>query len=151
MEVNFSVLGEPKGKARPKTVKLKNGASHTYTPDGTVLYENLIATEYRRQIGDVSFPDKEMLEMRVIAYFTIPGSASKKTKMLMEDREIRPTKKPDMDNIVKVVADALNKVAFRDDSQIVECRISKYYSTQPRIEVTILSAKTERSIKLLWD
>lgn len=141
MKVKFSVLGEPQGKARAQTVRLKNGASHTYTPEKTVLYENLICTEYRRQCGTAKFPDTEMLDMRVMAYYTIPASASKKRKKLMEDGELRPTKKPDMDNIVKAVSDALNKVAFRDDSQIVDCQVRKFYSTQPRIEVTILTVK----------
>jgi len=141
MKVKFSVLGEPQGKARARTVRLKSGASQSYTPKETVLYENLIVTEYRRQVGAAKFPDNEMLDLRIVAYYTIPASVSKKKKRQMEDGEIRPTKKPDMDNIVKVVSDALNTVAFRDDSQIVDCQVRKYYSYQPRIEVTILTVK----------
>lgn len=104
-----------------------------------MLYENLIATEYRRQVGSAKFPDNEMVDMRIMAYFTIPASASKKKQKQMEDGEIRPTKKPDMDNIIKVVADSLNQIAYRDDAQVVDCQLRKYYSRQPRIEVTILS------------
>ncbi len=48
------------------------------------------------------------------------------------------------DNIIKVVADSLNSVAYRDDAQIVDCQIRKYYSHQPRIEVTILTADERR-------
>lgn len=139
MKAKFSVLGQPQGKERARTVRLKNGISHTYTPDKTVLYENLIRTEYRRQCGTAKFPDDVMLDMRIIAYYTIPTSASKKRKQLMEEGGIRPTKKPDMDNIVKAVSDALNQVAFRDDAQVVDCQVRKFYSTQPRIEVTILT------------
>jgi len=105
-----------------------------------VLYENLIVTEYRRQVGSTRFPDNELLDLRIVAYFSIPASASKKKQKQMEDGEIRPSKKPDMDNIIKVVADSLNQVAYRDDSQIVDCQIRKFYSRQPRIEITILSA-----------
>lgn len=140
MKVKLTVLGEPRGKGRPRTVRLPNGHSHTYTPDATVLYENLIVTEYRRQCGTARFPDHEMLDMRIAAYYSIPASASKKKQRQMEDREIRPIKKPDMDNVLKVVADALNSVAYRDDTQIVDCQIRKFYSRQPRIEVTILTA-----------
>ena len=50
---------------------------------------------------------------------------------------IRPTKKPDMDNILKIIADALNKVAYYDDKQIVECSIKKYYSNAPKVIVEI--------------
>lgn len=138
MKIKFTVLGEPQGKGRPRFANVK-GRVITHTPDATVLYENLIATEYRRQVGSAKFPDNEMVDMRIMAYFTIPASASKKKQKQMEDGEIRPTKKPDMDNIIKVVADSLNQIAYRDDAQVVDCQLRKYYSRQPRIEVTILS------------
>jgi len=141
MKVKFTVLGEPQGKGRARTVRLKNGKSHTYTPDATAIYENLIAVEYQRQTGGKKFADNEMVDMRIAAYYAIPASASKKKQSQMECAEIRPTKKPDMDNIVKVVSDALNSIAFRDDSQVVDCQVRKFYSNQPRIEVTILTAK----------
>ena len=51
--------------------------------------------------------------------------------------DIRPTKTPDYDNIGKIISDALNGVAYRDDAQIVEANISKYYSNLPRVEVMI--------------
>lgn len=154
MVIKFTVLGEPQGKGRPRANVIcnKHGAPvinpktnrpiiNERTPEKTVLYENLIATEFRRQNGSARFPDDEMLYLHILAYYTIPASAPKKKQQQMEAGEIRPTKKPDMDNIVKVVADSLNKVAYRDDSQIVDCEIRKFYSKEPRIEVTILSAK----------
>jgi Holliday junction resolvase RusA-like endonuclease len=140
MVIEFTVLGEPQGKGRPRFANMK-GRVITRTPDATVLYENLIATEYRRQVGDVRLPDDAILKLSILAYYTIPASASKKKQQQMEDGELRPAKKPDMDNIIKVVADSLNQVAYRDDAQIVDCQIRKYYSRQPRIEVKILSAE----------
>ena len=50
---------------------------------------------------------------------------------------IRPTKKPDIDNVVKALADALNHVAYRDDTQIVDCQVRKFYADEPRVEVLI--------------
>lgn len=50
---------------------------------------------------------------------------------------IRPTKKPDMDNVVKVIADSLNQLAYRDDTQIVDCQCRKFYSDRPRVDVVI--------------
>ena len=55
----------------------------------------------------------------------------------MEAVEIRPVKKPDADNIIKVVADSLNQVAYHDDAEIVRVSLAKYYGRQPRIEVEI--------------
>ena len=154
MKVKFTVDGEPQGKGRPRAnvVCYKNGEPvknpktgrpiiNERTPDNTVIYENLIKTEYKRQLGSIRFPDDALLDMRILAYYTIPASTSKKRQLLMESGEIRPKKKPDMDNIVKAVADSLNNIAYRDDSQIVDCQIRKFYSRLPRIEVTILTAK----------
>lgn len=134
MQIKFTVLGEPQGKGRPK---FSRHSKTVYTPNTTVLYENLIRTEYLRQCPGERFPDKEALEMKITAYYTIPASISKKRQAAMEAGEIRPVKKPDADNIIKVVADALNKVAYRDDADIVSVALEKFYSWQPRIEVEI--------------
>lgn len=136
MKVKFTILGEPQGKGRPRFSKVGNYV-RTRTPDETVLYENLIRTEYQRQCGSVRFPDHEPLDMRILAYYTIPASASKKKQREMEERRIRPTKKPDGDNIMKVIADSLNQVAYRDDACLVDVQLRKFYSRQPRVEVTI--------------
>jgi Holliday junction resolvase RusA-like endonuclease len=77
--------------------------------------------------------------MTIAAYYTIPKSASKKKRLLMEKGEIRPTKKPDIDNVVKVYADALNEIAYHDDTQIVSLVCEKYYSGEPRVEVRLES------------
>lgn len=55
----------------------------------------------------------------------------------MLDGKIRPTKKPDWDNIGKIVTDALNKIAYRDDSQVVACRVEKWYGPIPEVIVTL--------------
>lgn len=140
MQVKFTVLGEPQGKGRPKFSR-QGKFVKTYTPDKTVLYENLICTEYLRQCPGQRFADKEPLEMRIKAYYAIPTSASKKKQAAMEAGEIRPTKKPDADNIIKVVADSLNQVAYHDDAEIVRVSLAKYYGRQPRIEVEIKTVK----------
>lgn len=136
MKVKFTVYGEPQGKGRPRFSKVANHVK-TRTPDETILYENLIQTEFRRQCGNVRFSDEDQLDMRILAFYQIPSSVSKKKTRQMLDRVIRPTKKPDWDNIGKVVADSLNQVAYRDDAQVVDSKVRKFYSDQPRIEVTI--------------
>ena len=136
MKVKFTVYGEPQGKGRPRFSKVANHVK-TRTPDETILYENLIQTEFRRQCGNVRFSDEDQLDMRILAFYQIPSSVSKKKTRQMLDRVIRPTQKPDWDNIGKVVADSLNQVAYRDDAQVVDSQVRKFYSDQPRIEVTI--------------
>ena len=99
--------------------------------------------EYLAQCQDFRFPDDMMLDMRIKAYYSIPKSASKKKKAAMLAGKIRPTKKPDMDNVVKIIADSLNQIAYRDDTQIVDCQCRKFYSENPRVEVIIKSVEPE--------
>lgn len=136
MTIKFNVLGEPQGKGRPRFARV-GAYVRTYTPDATVLYENLVKMECRRQCGDNRFADSDRLEMHIAAYYGVPKSASKKKTLQMLSGEIRPAKKPDMDNIVKVVADSLNGVAYKDDAQVVEAVVKKFYGAEPRVEVLI--------------
>ncbi|MCI8629215.1 MAG: RusA family crossover junction endodeoxyribonuclease, partial [Firmicutes bacterium] len=92
---------------------------------------------YLEQCGNVKFPEDSQLELSVAAYFKIPKSASKKKRIAMLCEEIRPTKKPDGDNILKAVADALNGVCYKDDKNIVKMSIEKFYSDMPRIDVVV--------------
>ena len=141
MKAKFTIPGEPQGKGRPRFARLPNGKTRTYTPKETELYENLIVMAYRQQYKSARFPDDARLDMRITAYYQIPASASKRKKHEMEVGVIRPAKKPDSDNLLKCVADALNKVAYRDDAMIVDCQVRKFYSHQPRVEVTITEAR----------
>lgn len=134
--VSFIIPGNPKGKGRPRVVN-RNGFSKAYTPKDTAMYENLVRVEYELQTNRYRFDDDVALEMVIDAYYEIPKSASKKKKELMMSGTIRPKKAPDADNIIKSVADSINNVAYRDDAQIVDCRCRKYYSDEPRVEVTI--------------
>lgn len=137
MKVKFTILGEPTGKQRPRVTR----AGVAYTPKDTVQYENLVRVEYRRQCNDYRFPDDSPLDLRITAYYGIPKSASKKKRQQMADFQIRPLKKSDWDNIGKIIADSLNEVAYKDDVQIVDAQVRKFYSDRPRVVVTIQDAK----------
>lgn len=141
-EVRFTVFGQPQGKDRHRFAARYNPVSQkafgkAYTPDKTVAYENLIRTEYSIQTKGFRFPDDAALDMRILAYYSIPKSASKKKKEMMIGKKLRPKKKPDFDNISKVVADSLNQVAYKDDAQIVDSQVRKFFSNEPRVEVII--------------
>lgn len=141
--VRFSVLGEPRGKGRPQFTT-RGGYAKAITPEATVSYENLIMIEYRRQCGTKKFRDDDMIGIRIVAYYGIPKSISKKKRLEMLDGIIRPTKKPDNDNIVKVVEDALNNVAYKDDKNIVDCVVQKYYSEQPQVIIEMWDASQSK-------
>ena len=116
---------------------MQHGRTITRTPEQTVLYENLVKMEYRQQCRGIRFPDDAMLDVRVYAYYTIPASAGKKKRQAMLAKKIRPTKKPDFDNIGKVICDSLNGIAYRDDAQVVDGMVRKFYAEHPRVVVTI--------------
>lgn len=135
-QIKFSIPGSPFGKQRPRVVHNGN-FSKAYTPKETVNYENLVKLMYQQAAKGRMFPDGVMLDVRIIAYYDIPKSASKKKRRMMLERKIRPMKKPDFDNIGKIICDSLNLIAYHDDSAIVDAQVRKFYSENPRVDVTI--------------
>jgi Holliday junction resolvase RusA-like endonuclease len=135
--ITFTIPGEPQGKARPRVVRNKyTGKTKAYTPDKTATYEDLVRLKYKSTAKGVRF-DTQPLEIFITANFAIPKSKSKKTKALMLENKIQPTKKPDVDNISKIICDALNGISYKDDSQIVRLNVIKRYAEIPSVEVEI--------------
>ena len=137
MELTFEIPGKPQGKGRP--IVTKHG---TFTPQRTVSYENLIKVEYERQCGAQRFPDDTPLSMTIIANYAPPRSAPKKRRAeMLLNTQRRPMVKPDMDNVVKVVCDALNGLAYRDDVQIVQLFAVKRFAETESVTVTLREAE----------
>lgn len=139
-EYKFTVPGGPKGKQRHRTTS--NG--RTFTPSQTVNYENLVIMCFKQKYHDAP-PLTGELCFNMVSYFPIPKSTSKKKHAEMLARKIRPTKKPDFDNMLKIASDALNKIAFDDDKQVVESHYYAYYSDRARTEITIKEISAEES------
>ena len=115
MKVKFTIPGIPIPKARPRVVR-----GHAFTPKKTKDYEALVKDVYRLTVGEY------LGDSAIVA--TIEESYSKSKKRRIAEGEIKHTKRPDVDNCAKAILDALNEVAYRDDSQIVESRITKHYA-----------------------
>ena len=130
--VSFVVQGEPVAKGRPRF--RQNG--FTYTPEKTVNYENLVKLEYHNH-GGYMFPPEAELAMRIEAFFGIPKSKSKRVQHEMEIGVTKHTKRPDADNILKAIADALNGIAYKDDSALCYVEVTKKYSRTPQTRITI--------------
>lgn len=131
MNAEFTIHAAPTGKARPRVTR-----HGTYTPRKTKQYEDLVKAEWIAQCIGKHFGEKA-LEICVTAYYPIPKSASKEKRRKMLSGEIRPTKKPDYDNICKAICDALNGLAYKDDAQIVDAHCHKWYWEIPMVKVTI--------------
>lgn len=133
MTVKFCVLGQPQGKGRPRAAVIK-GHARMYTPKDTVNYENLVRYTYQSEVGKKL---NGAIEAQLVAYFPIPKSVSKKKAEMMRNKEIPYTNKPDSDNCIKICMDSLNNIAYDDDKQIYKLSIEKWYSDNPRLEVTL--------------
>lgn len=129
LEIQESITG----KQRPR---MNTYTGKAYTPTKTKNYEYLIKQTFINKYPDF-IPIEGRVIMTIIAYFEIPKSTSKRKESEMLSEEISPTKKPDWDNIGKIVSDALNKLAFRDDAQITDVRIFKKYAKTPKVVVKI--------------
>lgn len=138
--VEFTVFGTPVGKGRPKFSTF-NGNVAAYTPAKTVNYENLVRLSYQQQCAGQIYDKDTQLRVRIRAYFPIPKSVSKKKREAMIEGLLLHTKKPDCDNVAKAILDALNGVAFYDDSQVCVLAVSKRYGIEPRVEVVINEEK----------
>lgn len=132
--IKFTVWGEPVAQGRPRA-STANGYVKMYDPKKSrefKQYVRLVASQHR---------PKELLtgplKMKVKVFKPTLKSFSQKKKAAAEKGEIRPITKPDVDNYIKSVFDGLNQVIWKDDSQVVDLQVSKFYSESPRIEVEI--------------
>ena len=133
MKVDFVIQGKVQAKQRPR---FNRYSGKTYTPNETIAYENWVKTCYLEKYKDKELMEKP-LRVTIKAYFEIPKSTSKKRKQQMMDNEIPPMVKPDTDNIAKGVLDSLNGIAYKDDKQVVELIVNKFYSNTPYVSVMI--------------
>jgi len=131
MGITFEVPGEPRGKGRPRFSK----DGHAYTDSETRAYENKIIAYYRKQLGAFQWPDSAFVSVEVTAHYPIPKRSTKAALAGMQAGTILPSRKPDIDNVLKVVLDALNGVAYKDDSRVVEVYARKIYSLTPKLVI----------------
>lgn len=129
-KIELTILGKPFGKQAIIKTRWKS-----FFPKETENYRALV-----QYIFQDKYPDTYLegaLFATVTAYYPIPKSMPKYKRLLALTCKLFPTKKPDIDNLQKMLFDSLNKKAYYDDAQIVGVYIMKYYSDKPRIELTI--------------
>jgi Holliday junction resolvase RusA-like endonuclease len=132
--VEIMLPGLPRGKGRPRFT-VRGGFARTYTDDKTASFEGAL-----RLAGSVAMrgraPLSGPLALDMVAVFPIPASWSKVKRGLAEIGAVRPTGKPDCDNLLKVI-DGLNGVVWVDDSQIVSATIAKCYGPAPELAIRV--------------
>ena len=134
-QMMFEIPGEPHGKGRPRFRRLGNFVS-TYNDKKTQSYEALV-----KQSAKQAFGDTDILETPVSLYlyirFSVPKSYSKKRVEACLNGFEKPSKKPDIDNILKSVMDGLNGTIYKDDNQVTNVHMTKVYATEPGVEVLL--------------
>lgn len=124
----------PKAKGRPRM-----GKFGVYTPKATRDSENAIAAEWRRIHGAAMW-EKTAVTVCVFLSVPMPASWSKKKKALAH---LKPcVSRPDIDNTLKTVLDALNGIAYADDAQVFSVSASKFYGDAASTEIQV-AARTE--------
>jgi len=119
------VLGPPIGKGRPKSVRTKVGVRN-YTPATTAAWEQAAAMVFQAAWGKEQYSGPAVLHVEAV--FDRPKALLRKKDP--EGRFWRP-KKPDADNVLKIVADAIVKAAVvEDDRQIVRWAIRSCYAAK---------------------
>lgn len=129
--IHFKVEGSPTGKGRHRT-NLQTG--RTYTPAKTASAEERVRAAWR-EAGSPSLEGS--LEMQVCATMQRPKGHYLKDGQTLSTEGLRhpwPIKKPDLDNVLKLVADALNQCAYRDDSQVVMARLIRRWAKADEFE-----------------
>lgn len=130
--LNLVFGGDPVPKGRPRFTR----GGIVYTPSKTRAYEKQIASLAKAQIVGHQ-PLNGPLRVDVVAYLHLPVSMSKKERLKALAFKTFPTKKPDIDNLVKAALDALNGIVWHDDSQICQLSMQKVYSLNPRLTVCV--------------
>lgn len=127
--VSFDVWGKVMGKGRPRFTR----GGRPYTPKATRDYERAIRESFENATGRPPEPFSGQIAVCIKTYRQLPKSTPKSVR---SEPDIH---KPDIDNVAKIVLDALNGVAWEDDAQVVSLMASKLDRTrsQERLSVSI--------------
>lgn len=133
--IRFTVYGEPVAQGRPRMAVI-NGRPIAYDPKKSRDFKLNCKT-----IAQQFVPERLLtgaVKLRITVYRQPPKSMSKTKLQKALNGIIRPTTKPDLKNYIAGVEDAIEKVIYNNDSQVVELECYKYYGDPPRIEVTVI-------------
>lgn len=133
--IAFTIPLTPTAKGRARSF-IRGGHVGHFTPQKTVVYENVVAHCASIAMGSEK-PLDGPVSLLMEAYLPIPASWSKKRQEAALMGFEKPAKKPDLDNLVKSVTDGMNGIVWKDDSQVVVICCSKSYSDRPRTEVRV--------------
>lgn len=135
MTVYFFVPGTPQGKGRPRAVA-RGKFVRMYTPQKTATYESTVALfASQAMAGQPLFEGPVAVSVSI--EMPVPASWSKKKQSQAAAGTLFPTGKPDADNVLKALFDAMNGVVWVDDTQVVQIECRKRYGCKPGVFVSV--------------
>lgn len=132
--IHLVIDGQPEGKDRPRF-----GNGRTFTTKKTLLAEAEIRRAWE-EAGKPRLPEDVPISLVLRLFVSRPASHYKASGALSAEglRNPQPMKqKPDVDNAVKLVMDALNKRAYRDDVRVTRVLVTREWDNWPRTEITL--------------
>lgn len=114
---------DPVPKARPRFTR----RGHVYTPGHTRQYEDIVRWKCKDLIQQNKMLYDMALNITIKFFLRKPESV----------KRYYPSVRPDIDNYVKAILDAMNGVVYKDDGQIVKLDVSKAYSDCPGVEILV--------------
>jgi Holliday junction resolvase RusA-like endonuclease len=130
--------GPAVGKGRPRATS-RGGHARMYTPAKTVAYEAIVQAIARREMAGQA-PLTGPVEAEIWVTVMPPKSFSKKKIRMALDGDIRPTSKPDLDNVAKAILDACNGICYLDDKQVTDLVIRRRYAAADSVVVYFTGA-----------
>lgn len=133
MKYKFEILEKAIGKQRPRY----SAKTHRmYTPTKTSSFEEKVKWAFKSKYNIETELSTRPFKAKIIAVFAPATSLSKKKKEALL-YQVNYTKKPDADNIAKSILDALNGLAYKDDSQVSALLVLKDYGIKNKIIVEL--------------
>lgn len=142
--VSFVVKGLPRGKQRPIFTR-KSGRART--PDKTVAYEEEVRWSFLIAKKDQCpwageeriVRDRAAASVSIQLYYPVAKSTPRWRRELIKKELLLPTRKPDIDNVAKIILDGLNGLAYKDDAQVSFLLAHKNYCSpgDEKVEVCV--------------
>lgn len=137
LRIQFVVPGTPVGKGRPKFARRGNFVT-AYTPEKTASYENLVKVAAQAAMRGIP-PFEGAVAVGLHLFVTPPASWSQKKQRAALSGGVYPTSKPDVDNVIKGIFDAMNEIVWKDDKQAVDLVVTKRYGQTAQAIVEVIS------------
>jgi Holliday junction resolvase RusA-like endonuclease len=113
---SFTIPGQPIPQGRPRFTT-RAGYGRAYDDPKSRAYKNYVAVSVRSQGAELI---EGPCEVEIVFFMKRPKSLPKKVR--------HHVKRPDIDNLVKGILDALNGELWKDDSQVCKLTASKVYT-----------------------